>query len=191
MDYGPWAMGRAQNQTNQHNLLIFQTQRLTVRRYTMDDAGDFFRFSGDEQVMRYIRPAIGRQESDKFLAENIQMYQTYPNAGRWAVLQKFTGHYVGSFSILVMDADSSQMHIGYALLPQYWGLGYATELLKTGIQYFFNKHKADELFAITQIPNTQSQNVLLKAGFTHLGVLPRQHDAWLYRLTRQQATHNE
>jgi ribosomal-protein-alanine N-acetyltransferase len=186
MDHGPWTI----KEPKPYTLLIFETERLTVRQYHQNDADDFFRFSGNSDVMRYIRPVISRGESDSFLLENIKLYDTYPGTGRWAALEKATGGYVGSFSILVMDAEKNQLHIGYALLPEYWGKGYATELLKTGISYFFANHKGDELFAITQIPNTASQHVLLKAGFTYKGVLEREHDAWLYSLTRTQYAAN-
>ena len=168
-------------------LLIFETKRLAVRRYTSADADDFFRFSGNEEVMRFIRPVISRPESDKFLQANIQLYTAQPNTGRWAVFEKAMGGYIGSFSILVMEGEVNKLHIGYALLPEYWGRGYASELLKTGMHYFFDNHRADELFAITEIPNTASQNVLLKAGFRQTGVLHEgTHRAWVYSFARKE-----
>jgi len=139
--------------------------------------------------MRYIRPVISRQESDKFLQANIQLYDAYPGTGRWAAFEKTTGNYIGSFSILVMDAAVNSLHIGYALLPEYWGRGYASEMLRTGMHYFFNNHKADVLYAITQIPNTASQAVLLKAGFKQTGVLDEKDDvAWVYSFNREELT---
>lgn len=153
------------------NLLIFETQRLLVRRYTSADADSFFRFCGSEDVMRYIRPVISRQESDTFLAANIQLYDAYPNTGRWAAFERASGEYVGSFSVLTMEGAETRFHIGYALLPQYWGKGFASELLAAGMRYFFNAHNQQTLFAITEVPNTASQNVLLKAGFSQTGIL--------------------
>ncbi len=139
--------------------------------------------------MRYIRPVISREQSDSFLDENIQLYDTYPNTGRWAAFEKATESYIGSFSILVMDPEKNKMHIGYALLPQYWGKGYASELLKTGLQYFFGHHPSDELYAITQIQNTASQKVLVKAGFKQTSVLAeREHEAWVYTIAREDVT---
>ena len=121
--------------------------------------------------MRYIRPVISRQESDTFLLANIKLYDAYPYMGRWAAIEKSDGSYIGSFSILTMEGGGNKLHIGYALLPEYWGKGFASELLKTGMRYFFDQHHADTLYAITEIPNTASQNVLLKAGFIQTGTL--------------------
>jgi ribosomal-protein-alanine N-acetyltransferase len=173
-------------------LRIFETQRLTVRRYTINDKDIFYLFSGNEEVMRYIRPVITKAESDQFLADNIQLYNTYPHTGRWAAFEKASGSFVGSFSILVMDAGNNKLHIGYALLPQYWGKGYATELLKQGMAYFFDKHTATELYAITQLPNIASQRVLLKAGFRQTGTLTeREHEALVFTFCKDELLKDE
>ena len=57
------------------------------------------------------------------------------------------------------------MQLGYALLPQFWGKGFATELTTAGLDYIFTKTNIDPIFALTQKPNISSQKVLLKAGF--------------------------
>lgn len=173
-------------------MYIFDTQRLIVRRYRPADAGYFHSFTGNAEVMRYIRPVISRAESDVFLAENIRLYDANPGCGRWAVFEKASGCFAGSFSVLAMEGDNSKFHIGYALLPAFWGLGYASELLKEGITYFFNQHTVNQLYAITQIPNTASQNVLLKAGFKKTDIdLEREKAAWCYIITRQEIMGNE
>jgi ribosomal-protein-alanine N-acetyltransferase len=173
-------------------LYIFDTQRLIVRRYSLDDAAYFHSFTGNAEVMRYIRPVISRGESDVFLNENIRLYDANPGCGRWAVFEKASGSFIGSFSILVLEADKNKFHIGYALLPAFWGLGYASELLQKGVTYFFSQHKCNELYAITQIPNTASQNVLLKAGFKKADIdMEREKAAWCYIINRPEIANNE
>lgn len=145
---------------------IFETERLAIRQYTPQDDVLLYSLSSNEDVMRYIRPVVNKTDSDKVLAQNIQLYLSKANTGRWAVFEKASRCYVGSFSILVMDTDPSKMHIGYALLPDFWGKGYASELLRRGITFFFASHADDNLYAITEEPNIASQKVLLKCGFT-------------------------
>ncbi len=144
---------------------IFETNRLTVRQYNLQDDDLFYRLSSNEDVMRYIRPIVSKEDSDKLLEQNVQLYLSRPNTGRWAMFEKATGDFIGSFSILAMDSDSSKLHIGYALLPQFWGKGYASEVLQQGIYFFFYRHPANILYAITEEPNIASQKVLLKCGF--------------------------
>ena len=145
--------------------VIFETERLIVRHYTKDDDDNFFLLNGDEEIMRYIRPAKTRREADLFLSEIIEKYEEDPSVGRWATENKHTGAFVGSFAFIPIEGSADKMQLGYALLKQNWGKGYATELTIAGIQYVFTKTMLSEIFAVTEIQNTASQKVLLKAGF--------------------------
>src|SRR3989337_1020336 len=155
--------------------ILFETERLIVRHYTKDDSDNFFSLNGDEEIMRYIRPAKTREETDLFLSEIIKKYEEDPSAGRWAAEDKYTGVFVGSFAFIPIEgsADKSdpsipqdyRMQLGYALLKEHWGKGYATELTMVGLRYVFTKTTLSEIFAVTEIQNTPSQKVLLKAGF--------------------------
>lgn len=168
-------------------MFIFETERLKVRRYSLDDCDQFFQLSGNEEVMRYIRPVISKADSDKSLVQNIQQYTAVPNTGRWAVFEKNTESFVGSFSILVMDSDKNKLHIGYALLPQFWGKGLASELLRRGISFFFCNHSSNTLYAITEQPNVTSQKVLLKCGFYYQATQKEgEKEVYIYTLNRSE-----
>ena len=119
----------------------FETERLLVRQFTPDDANDFFLFNSSEQVMRYIRPVKNREESDAFLEENFNLY---------------------------LDGEADY-HIGYALMPSYWGKGFASELVKYGAKIFFERTGHACLYAITQPENKASELVLLKNSFEQSG----------------------
>ncbi|HWB26196.1 MAG TPA: GNAT family N-acetyltransferase [Chitinophagaceae bacterium] len=146
---------------------IFETERLAVRQYNAQDDDLFYQLSSNEEVMRYIRPTVSKEDSDKLLVQNIHLYLSRANTGRWAMFERHTGNFVGSFSILAMDSDNAKLHIGYALLPQFWGRGYATEILRGGIGFFFRYHSSNTLYAIAEERNTASQKVLQKCGFTY------------------------
>lgn len=146
----------------------FVTERLIVRQFTMEDAADFFLFNSSEPVMRYIRPTKNREESDAFLEENLNLYLDGFPYGRMLVSEKLTGKFVGTFSILYLDGEADY-HIGYALMQEYWGKGYASELVKIGTDKFFERTKHEALFAITQPINKASEAVLLKNRFSLKG----------------------
>ena len=143
---------------------IFETKRLLVRRYTQSDQENFFLLNGNEEVMRYIRAAKRREECDEFLLEVIAYSEAEKIYGRWAVENKLMKEFVGSFAIIPREGKE-QMQLGYALLPDHWGKGYATELTVVGLQYVFTNTPIDPIYAYTQGPNLPSQKVLLKAGF--------------------------
>ena len=145
-------------------MIIFETERLVVRQFTMNDANEFFRMNSDPEVMQYIRPVKNQQETDHFLQANIQLYQQQPLYGRWYAAEKSTGQFVGSFALIAIEG-TDKMQIGYSLMPEFWGKGYATELTIEGLKYVFTKTSINIIYGVTEEPNTGSQNVLMKAGF--------------------------
>jgi len=150
-------------------MVIFETERLIIRQYTLADEENFFKLNGDPELMRYIREARDRKECSVFLRRNIVYYQQRPLMGRWAMEEKATGTFVGSFAIIpVESADATRNHeiqLGYALLKDYWGKGFATESTLAGRQYAFDVIKLPQIVAITEVANTASQKVLLRCGF--------------------------
>jgi ribosomal-protein-alanine N-acetyltransferase len=145
--------------------IIFETERLIVKQYVFEtDAENFFLINGDEEVMRFIRAPKSREECDEFLKQNIESYKINPLMGRWAVHEKRSGIYIGSFAFIPVEGtDDSQL--GYAILKDYWGNGFATELTKEGVRYVFSKTNLNEIYGLTESQNIDSQKVLLKAGF--------------------------
>ena len=144
--------------------IIFETERLIVRNYHLDDKENFFRMNGDEEIVRFIRPAKSGEECDRFLLEVIEYSKDNPLFGRWAVDEKPSGRFVGTFAIIPVEGTDN-MQLGYSLIKEAWGVGYATELTRAGIDYFFGNTKYNELYALTEQENISSQKVLLKNGF--------------------------
>src|SRR5688500_12489676 len=100
-------------------MILFETERLTVRHYTKDDSHNFFLLNGDEEIMRYIRPAKSKEQCDEYLAEIIEKYQQHPGEGRWATVDKLTNEFIGSFAFIPIE-NTDKMQLGYSLLKQYW-----------------------------------------------------------------------
>jgi RimJ/RimL family protein N-acetyltransferase len=151
-------------------MIIFETERTIVRRFTEADGDNFFALNGSAEAMHYIRPAKTRSESDAFLVDNLNLYLDGSVLGRFAVYEKDTQAFIGTFSLLYLSGDQNY-HIGYALIPSAWGRGFATELVKSGTPYFFANTPHAQVFAITHPDNKPSQQVLLKSGFYRSGTL--------------------
>lgn len=149
-------------------MTIFETERLLVRQFTTGDGNEFFLMNGDEEVVRYIRPAKTKEECDVFLQEIIKYAEENPLFGRWAVYEKSGGSFVGSFAVIPIKG-TDKMQLGYSLLREMRGKGYATELTNNGIQYFFEKTDDAVLYAQTESENTSSVKVLLRCGFIESG----------------------
>ena len=148
-----------------NNHIIFETERLIVRQYDFKtDTENFYLLNGDDDVMRYIRAAKTKEECDVFLKKAINAYKINPLMGRWAADEKATGKFVGSFAIIPIEG-SEDIQLGYALLKENWGKGFASELTKAGLDYYFKSTNDDHIYAIAKKDNIASHNVLLKNSF--------------------------
>lgn len=142
---------------------LIESERLYARYFTADDADDFYRLNSDEEIMRYIRPVKTREESAQFLQQIIASYATEACNLRLALLEKDTDVFIGSFVIMPLK-DTEDIQLGYALLKEYWGRGYATEIVDAGLLYAFGVLELASITAVTEAANIASQKVLLKAG---------------------------
>ena len=111
--------------------MIFDSQRLYVRSFTEADADNFYALNGDAEIMRYIRAPKTREQTDAFLKEVIENEKD-GSAFRWALIRKEDDLFVGSFAVIPLPGKD-KMQMGYALLKNFWGRGYASEITQAGI----------------------------------------------------------
>jgi ribosomal-protein-alanine N-acetyltransferase len=168
------------------------TDRLEVRRYRPDDLELLLRLHRDERVMRYAGGTLERAASEKMFTERIlAYYDERPGLGCWATFERATGECVGMHLLNNIRGDEL-IQVGYLLYPEYWGRGYATEMAVRILRYGFEELRLPQIYAITDLPNVDSQKVLLKAGlrrngerfFAHYGTEPlaffeRDAEGWL------------
>ncbi|MBK8698414.1 MAG: GNAT family N-acetyltransferase [Saprospiraceae bacterium] len=117
--------------------VIFETERLVVRQFTTADYDNLFLLHGNPEVMRYIRPVNTKEESDVFLDMALETYAS-SYMGRWAVDEKLTGNFAGTFVIVPIPDDPEKIQLGYSFTPENWGKGFATEVTRAGLDYFRN-----------------------------------------------------
>lgn len=151
-------------------MIIFGTERLRVRQFETGDIDNFFLLQGDEEIMRYVRKPRTREQSDESFLTLLEDYKKRPGLGGWAVEEKSTGRFAGTFAIVPIPGQPEKIQMGYALLKVLWGKGYATELAKTGLNYAFNSLGLEVIYGVTEMLNIASQRVLLKAGFVDAGI---------------------
>lgn len=151
-----------------------ETERLILRELRLTDLERLFRLDSDPKVHKYLgnKPVKTLAESEKMLASIIQQYDER-GIGRWAAIEKSTGDFIGWSGLrlnteYVMNGYASFYDVGYRLLPEYWGKGYATESGKAAITYAFNTLKLPEVYGITELGNQASHKALLKIGLTYI-----------------------
>ena len=102
-----------------------ETERLILRQWNADDFADFARYYSDEVNARYVG---GQKDADaawRHMALQIGHWQL-KGFGYWAVDEKATGDFVGCVG-LWQSPGWPELELGYWLVPEHQGKGYARE----------------------------------------------------------------
>jgi RimJ/RimL family protein N-acetyltransferase len=157
---------------------LLSTPRLALRRFTPDDLDLLHRLNGDPTVMRYCGGAKTRAETETMLKVRIlEYYEKYPGLGTWATMERSSGTCVGLHLLNHIQGEAF-IQVGYILFAEYWGRGYATEMCGAVLRHGFAALGLPRIVAITDLPNVNSQRVLLKAGLTRNGERSFPHPAY-------------
>ena len=132
------------------------------------DADDIFALSRLPEVMRYTSmPPQTRESSDAFLTR----WLAGMHEGRiasWTIRDKKNA-FLGQASIFDINATHHSGEIGYLLMPDAWGKGYASDVVATLVRYGFHYRHLARLNADVDPANRGSIRVLEKHGFVREG----------------------
>jgi RimJ/RimL family protein N-acetyltransferase len=147
-----------------------ETLRLSMRNFTLDDFDDLYALNSDRRVMKYIADGTvsTREEVAGALRRFVRYPMLYPDLGIWHTSRRDTGAFIGFFA-LNYTGKSTDIEIGYRLLHNAWGLGFATEGATALAHYGFDDLGLDRIIGVTLPGNKASQRVLMKAGLTDQG----------------------
>lgn len=92
-----------------------------------------------------------------------EMLNTSNKSYYWVVREKRTDDFIGLLS-LGPHHDGVDLEVSYQLLPNWWGRGYATEVVQVIINYALNELNLPKVLAETQTANISSCKLLEKLG---------------------------
>jgi RimJ/RimL family protein N-acetyltransferase len=147
-----------------------QTLRLDLREFVAGDLDDEYRLDSDPRVMRYIsdgKPST-RDEVAAAIKRMLRVYRLYPGLGTWRASRRDTGAYIGWFTLKYIP-QTVEVEVGYRLLHEAWGRGFATEGARELVRYGFENVGLDRIVGLTHRDNAASQRVLTKAGLRPFG----------------------
>lgn len=147
-----------------------ETLRLELRDFVPEDVADLHRLDSDPRVMKYVnrgRPAT-REETAAAIRRIVRYPRLYPDLGIWYATRRDTGAFIGWFS-LKYAGKSPDVEIGYRLLHDAWGHGYATEGASALLNFGFDELRLHRIIGVTDPGNDASQRVLRKVGMTDRG----------------------
>jgi len=146
------------------------TARLDLRAFVPGDLDDLVRLDSDSRVMRYIADGrtLGRDEVERILARILRYPSLNAMLGAWRASRRDTGAFIGWFS-LKYAGTATDIEIGYRLLTEAWGRGYATEGAAAMRDHGFGPVGLARIIGVTHPGNVASQRVLRKIGMRDEG----------------------
>lgn len=145
---------------------IIETERLNLRLLTIEDAAFYLRLVNEPSFIINIRDkGIRTIESaqNAILKEHIDVQQLR-GFSLYLAERKLDKQAIGLCGFVKRD-EFQDVDVGYALLPEMTGQGYAQEALNSLLPYAQKKLQLSRLIAITSLNNASSIKLLEKAGF--------------------------
>jgi RimJ/RimL family protein N-acetyltransferase len=150
-----------------------ETERLTIRPMTLDDASFIRRLLNEPTWIRYIGDKGVRTEEDAknyILNGPMQMYKDF-SLGLQVVTISEQKRPIGVCG-LIKRPSLKDVDLGYAFLPEHTNKGYAYEAAVAAVQYAKETLLLEKLVAFTTLDNEDSGKLLIKLGFTFEGIKP-------------------
>lgn len=142
-----------------------ETTRIGMREFVPSDFDDLYRLDSDVRVMRYLNDGqpLTHAEVRDSLVRVLHYYPHYHGLGVWRAHRRDTGAFIGWFALKYCP-PTCDVEVGYRLLPESWGQGFATEGTRALLAHAFDDLGLFRVIGITHPDNAASQRVLIKSG---------------------------
>ncbi|MDH3708925.1 MAG: GNAT family N-acetyltransferase [Cyclobacteriaceae bacterium] len=149
-----------------------ETTRLLLKEITEDHLPLFFELHSYPEVDRFNTMGIPSdlQTTRQILLPAMEdQLQEMRSKYCWAVFRKEDHAFIGELGFSVSSSKYRRGEVHYLLIPDHWGKGYATELVKRIIAFGFDHLHLHRVEAGVATENVASLRVLEKAGMTREG----------------------
>jgi RimJ/RimL family protein N-acetyltransferase len=95
-------------------------------------------------------------------------YAMYPGLGVWRAERRDNGTFIGWYCLKYCP-PTCDVEVGYRLLFDAWGRGFATEGARALVEHGFAGLGLERIIGVTHPDNAASQHVLMKSGLRDVG----------------------
>ena len=150
-----------------HDIERFTTDRLLAERITDAHFRDLCRLWQDPRVMTY----TGGVRSDENIRERMRKSLGHWEAhgfGMWICRARANAELVGNCGLRhIIVEGSSEVDVGYAVLFELWGRGFATEMARAVLSLAFGPIELSDVNALIDPANVASRRVAEKSGLRY------------------------
>jgi RimJ/RimL family protein N-acetyltransferase len=144
---------------------VLETERLLLRRPTLADVKAIALLANDRRIAENTR-RLPHPYLQDHAVEFVRAVAEFGRDLAFLIEQNFVP--VGMVGINWRDDESAEL--GYWLGVEHWGQGFGTEAARAVIDFFFEEHDHEQLYAGARVANPASRNILEKCGFQWSGV---------------------
>ncbi len=158
-----------------NELPVFETERLLLRKISLDDIQEYYEFASDPIVSantlwdRHETLEDTINEMD-YVMKKFELRRAY----RWGIVYKPLNKLIGRTGLISWDVRHQRAEIGFALSSEYWSKGIMTEATKEIITYSFDKLDVNRIEGRCNYNNIGSAHVLENIGMKFEGILRQQ-----------------
>ena len=142
-----------------------RSARLGFTLWNEDQLDHALKLWGDPAVTRLISINGFKEDEIKERLTTEIHYQKEHGFQYWPLFILENGDFAGCTGFHPVPGSTSTIELGYHLLPDYWGSGYAVEAAEAAIEHAFSTLGAEKIKAGHHPGNSASAAVLKKLGF--------------------------
>lgn len=151
---------------------VLTGQRLRLRGPRVQDIDDVFALFSHAEVMRYWSSAPMRERMQaEGKVEEMQDGFAHRESINWLLATRRDDRAIGSCTLYRFDTRHRRAEIGYALHPDWWGRGLATEAVGLALDWGFAALGLHRIEADIDPRNEASRRLLTGLGFRREGLL--------------------
>lgn len=149
---------------------MLTTVRLELRCVALEDAAFFLRLLNEPSWLESIgdRGVRSAADAERYIRDTIQAPYRSLGYGMYLVQLKESGQPIGVCGLVRRDFLPGP-DLGFALLPDFVGRGYATEAARAVMGHAQHTLGIARLYALVKRSNQRSVKVLGRLGFRHQG----------------------
>ena len=175
-------------------MTILQSERLTLRPLTLDDAEQIEILAGDPDVAKTtsnIPHPYPKGAGKDFVLGTKKLIQSNKLV-LFGMVQKKSQDFIGVIN-LNLSLEHNRAEFGYFVGKEFWGKGYGTEAAQVLFSYGFEQMQLNRIYAATFAENVGSRRIMEKIGLVYEGLFQEHmvrdgqtHDVVYYGLTKTQ-----
>ncbi len=147
---------------------MIDTERLTLREFTSDDAPFVLALVNDPDWIKFIgdRGVRTLDDARTYIAERLQKSYRKLGFGMWLVERKEDGAAIGMCGLLKRDYLDA-LDIGFGFLPDFRGQSYAFEAANAVMDYGKSELGLKRLLGFVLVGNQKSVTLLERLGMQY------------------------